>query len=1457
MITLNIGPKVRPKTSKVLLVTGFSVLSGMTIYEYLKQWLWPDISIWQSHIVTISFTSVLAIFIAVAISHTYNALINALLGEQESRRQAEKELQKQNERLREEIEQRKKAQEALRESEEQYRAVFDNAGIGIDLLDRHGRIVKVNQALLNILGYGEAELSHLTFLEITHPDDKEISKRKLEALMVGEIDSYRLEKRYVRKDGSIVWVDLWSSNIRDAKGEHVGTVAVIEDITDHKWAEEALLASESAYRTLSENIPGIVYRVHMDEPIRMEFFNSMVETITGFTEDELKIGDLCSMDPLILPEDRVKAVDFVKQAFGNNEPFELEYRIKHKSGEIRSVLDHGRPIRGLEGGPSYIDGVILDITERKQAENSLRASEQRLELALWGTDLGLWDWDVQSGLAVVNEQAAKIIGYSLDEIEQSFNFWKNLLHPDDSQESLQKVFDVLKGVTDYYEDEYRVRTKSGEWKWILSRGKVVERDDEGRAVRVTGTYLDISGRKCAEEALRVSEQRVKVKLDSILEPEGDIGALELSDIIDTQAIQSLMDSFFQLTNTGVGIIDLHGKVLVATGWQDICTQFHRIHPETCQYCVESDTVLSQDVPLNTFKIYKCKNNMWDIATPIMIGEKHMGNLFLGQFFFVDEYPEYEIFRAQARQYGFNEEEYLAALERVPRWTKQTVNTVMTFYAQFARMISTLSYSSIKLARTLTERTRAEEALRESEEKYRVLVERAHEGILVAQDGIHRFVNPAAANIWGYSQEELLSRPLGEFIHPDDRDMVVDRSLRRAEGGEIPGRYDHRVLTKDGKTKWVEIDSGAISWKGSPAVLVFATDVTDRRNMEEALKEREEWYRTLVEESFDGIFVQKGPKIVFANSRLYEMLGYSAGELEGQEHWLVYHPDYRAITSRRAIARMLGKDPVSQYEVKLQRKDGTSFDGEISARAVTVRGGPGVQVWLRDISGRKRSELARRRLATAVEQAEETIMITDPSGSIQYVNPAFEKTTGFTTKEALGKNPSILKSGRHGEELYRDLWNSITHGKVWKGRFVNRRKNGTLFSEDATISPVRDRTGRIVNFVAVKRDVTEGLALQQQLLQAQKMEATGTLAGGIAHDFNNLLTVVMGFSELLLAEKEQDHPEYADLQKIFHAAKNGADLVQRLLMFSRKSEPKPVPMNLNKQIVQVEKLLRRTIPRMVDIGLELSPDLPRIDADPSQVEQVLMNLAVNARDAMPDKGKLTVRTDILTLDEEYCRLQVEASPGEYVVLGVSDTGHGMDKQTLEHIFEPFFTTKEMGRGTGLGLAMVYGIVKQHNGHITVHSEVGHGTTFQVYLPAIPGEAETGVETSEEAPAFGTETVLLVDDEEYVRELGARILTKQGYTVLQAENGKKALDLFDKERSQISLVILDLIMPKMGGKECLKELLKIDPQVNVLVASGYSADASVEDTIQMGAKSFVAKPFRSNDLLRDVRRVLDRS
>ena len=316
-------------------------------------------------------------------------------------------------------------------------------------------------------------------------------------------------------------------------------------------------------------------------------------------------------------------------------------------------------------------------------------------------------------------------------------------------------------------------------------------------------------------------------------------------------------------------------------------------------------------------------------------------------------------------------------------------------------------------------------------------------------------------------------------------------------------------------------------------------------------------------------------------------------------------------------------------------------------------------------------------------------------------------------------------------------------------------------------------------------------------------------------------------------------------------------MRSLLTFSRKVEPRPIPMSLNNQIRHVQKLLGRTIPKMIEIRMNLAEDLARINADPAQMEQILMNMAVNARDAMPDGGTLTIGTENVRLDEEYCRLRAETEPGDYVLLTMSDTGRGMDQKTVEHIFEPFFTTKEVGRGTGLGLAMVYGIVKQHGGHVACYSEVGDGTVFRVYLPVISSELERESELLEEAPPGGTETILLVDDDNLIRELGVRILKRGGYTVITAENGQEALDVYAQHRDQIDLVMLDLIMPSMGGKDCLNSILRIDPQAKVLIASGYSSDASTKECIALGAKGFVAKPFRFNDLLKRVRKTLDES
>jgi two-component system, cell cycle sensor histidine kinase and response regulator CckA len=469
--------------------------------------------------------------------------------------------------------------------------------------------------------------------------------------------------------------------------------------------------------------------------------------------------------------------------------------------------------------------------------------------------------------------------------------------------------------------------------------------------------------------------------------------------------------------------------------------------------------------------------------------------------------------------------------------------------------------------------------------------------------------------------------------------------------------------------------------------------------------------------------------------------------------------------------------------------------------------------------------------------------------------AYAETTGYAVEEVLGRNPSILKSGKHDESFYKKMWDTITGGLTWNGHLINRKKDGSLFEEEATISPVRDAFGNIINYVAVKRDVTHEQALQRELLQAQKMEAIGTLAGGVAHDFNNLLQVVLGYSELLLIERDTPNRMRGDLEKINVAARNGAELVQRLLTFSRRTQIEPRPLNLNHRITEVQQILVRTIPKIIEVELVLDDRLAPLNADPTQIDQILMNLALNAKDAMPEGGKLIIETENATLEKEYCLNHFDAKPGDYVLLKVSDTGHGMDKETREHIFEPFFTTKPVGEGTGLGMAMVYGSVKQHGGCVMCYSEPDHGSTFKIYFPALKHAIESEPVVSEVMPAGGNETILLVDDEEFVCELGERILTKAGYTVLTAANGRKALELYNSKSQDIALVVLDLIMPEMAGKECLEEILRIDPQAKILIASGYSANASAQETIERGARGFVSKPYNVRKMLQTIRDVLD--
>ncbi len=508
--------------------------------------------------------------------------------------------------------------------------------------------------------------------------------------------------------------------------------------------------------------------------------------------------------------------------------------------------------------------------------------------------------------------------------------------------------------------------------------------------------------------------------------------------------------------------------------------------------------------------------------------------------------------------------------------------------------------------------------------------------------------------------------------------------------------------------------------------------------------------------------------------------------------------------------------------------------------------------------RQTAEQSLRKLSCAVEQSADTILITNSEGIIEYVNPAFEALTGYAREDLTGKAENILKSDEQAPVLYSELWKSIRSGDTRRGIVVNRKKNGEVYYVDESISPIRDAEGRITHFVFNGRDYTERLRLEAQLMQAQKMDAIGHLAGGIAHDFNNLLTIITSYSELALDSIVPGSTTQSQMREILSAARRAADLTRQLLAFSRQQPQALRVAELNPVVSGIVKNLPRLIGEDIELIFVPGKGLGRIRLDPVQIEQILMNLAANSRDAMPHGGRCTIETSNAQLDEEYIhRKQAIIPPGRYAVLTTSDTGTGIPADHLAHVFEPFYTTKRSGNGTGLGLATVYGIVKQNHGFVWAYSEPGIGAIFKVYLPCVqdqPSNLETPNHESEVA-LRGWETVLLVEDEEALRRAAAELLILRGYNVLQAKDGLDALSVAKNHRSMIHLAITDVVMPHMSGGELAKELEMVRPETRVLFVSGYAGQTVLDHDVVNVEDNFLQKPFTSKQLASKIRAVLD--
>jgi two-component system, cell cycle sensor histidine kinase and response regulator CckA len=767
---------------------------------------------------------------------------------------------------------------------------------------------------------------------------------------------------------------------------------------------------------------------------------------------------------------------------------------------------------------------------------------------------------------------------------------------------------------------------------------------------------------------------------------------------------------------------------------------------------------------------------------------------------------------------------------------------------------------------ITEREKQADALRKSEEKYRMLVENSLQGVAIIQDSRYAFCNSSYAGMTGYTVAELLSMSrdrMGEMVHPDDRMEVWRRHDDRASGKQAESRYEYRGIKKDGTLFWVEVYASVVEYNGKPATQLVSLDITEHKQAESALRQSEERFR-LIADTIDEIFwiydVEKEVTTYLspAFDRIWGIPSTRVVDIP-RPYMDSIHPD--------DVGRFISSDaPIQagqlyEFEYRIIRPDGAirslwNRGFPVSDQTGKIRQYVGVGM---DVTERRQAEEAlkesREYLNQIINCIGDPICVKDREHKLVLVNNAFCSFFGIQPEDLLGKT----RADSLPEELFKIIWKDeeevFATGKeklseeslaLWPGspRITMTKK-----------SLLTDKNGN-QQIIGVMRDITQYKQLEAQFLQAQKMEAIGVLAGGVAHDFNNLLNVINGYSELVLDDLAEDNPIRKDLEQIRDAGKRAADLTSQLLAFGRKQILQPEILNINNVIVQMSSMLRRLIGEDINFISIAEPNLRLVNADPGQIQQIIMNLAVNARDAMPQGGKLTIETCNIDLDEDYAQRHTAIKAGPHVMLAITDNGMGMDAATQSHLFEPFFTTKQKGKGTGLGLSTVYGIVKQSNGSLWVYSELGKGTTFKIYFPEVTSAPASRIESDRTEPKeSGSETVLVVEDEPSVRALACRVLRDRGYNVLEAADGPEALNIAREYKDVIHLILTDVIMPGISGNILVARVKNIRPGIKALYVSGYTDNAIVHHGILDSNLAFLQKPFTTDGLARKVREVIN--
>ena len=768
---------------------------------------------------------------------------------------------------------------------------------------------------------------------------------------------------------------------------------------------------------------------------------------------------------------------------------------------------------------------------------------------------------------------------------------------------------------------------------------------------------------------------------------------------------------------------------------------------------------------------------------------------------------------------------------------------------------------LSLVYDYTERRKAEKTLQESEEKFALAFDASPDALNInrLEDGEFIEVNQGFLKWSGYTREEIVgktSKEINLWHDPRDRGKLITKLQETGCCDNVKAKF----YVKDGTVTEGLMSARVLLIKNIPHIISITRNMDALKRVERGQDRQKILFETIFNSLTDGVLVTDVNRIIqTANDGVLRTFGYSPQELVGKSAELLY--------AKREVFDSVGEKlftvdadknenlHIAQYKHRSGRLfRGETFGTKLFNSKNEWIGNLGI---MRDISERERDQKERLGLKTAIEQANDVVVITDYLGKITYVNPSFEKVTGYAKSEVVGQNPRILKSGQHEKEFYQDFWKTITSGKIFAGQMVNKRKDGTYYTEEVTVSPIVDNLGTIVSYIAIKRDITEQLLLESQLQQAQKMESVGRLTGGVAHDFNNILGVILGYAGMALRNSDPEDKLYNDLTIIYDAASRSAEIVRQLLMFSRQQTVVPQIIDLNAAVEGMLKMLRRLIGEDIELSWKPYPGVLPIKIDPSQVDQILANLCVNARDAIQGTGKLTISTEKRVFDRKISEKQMVVTSGdEYAMLLVSDDGDGIDTKEVDKIFEPFFTTKAVGQGTGLGLSTVYGIVQQNGGNISVSSRKGEGTCFTLSLPVSDAPLSLSKDGGLARVNEGkNETVLLVEDDLTLLEMTRRMLDKTGYNVLPANGGGEALRLARKNDVKIDLLLTDVVMPEMNGKELSEQMQEIIPEIKILFMSGYTSNILGHNGVLDERFHFVSKPFSRKVLSDKIREMLD--